>query len=167
VTAECGNCGTTHTPLWVSSIHVRIQPEQCSDVVYFLFINIRLQAVRNATAVTLLRHCCGGGGNGLQCVRTHFSIAYPQSYSQSHSKSSSTCDLYVSTHFSLESVLPIWSSSVQSPRLQPDARVSSFYITSLIPVLLSRGPLCTFLRLILLAFTKLMVPRPCPALSSL
>ncbi|KAJ8580216.1 hypothetical protein M405DRAFT_74483 [Rhizopogon salebrosus TDB-379] len=67
---------------------------------------------------------------------------------------------------SLESVLPIWSSSVQSPRLQPDARVSSFYITSLIPVLLSHGPLCTFLRLILLAFLTPMVPRPCPTLRS-
>jgi hypothetical protein len=67
---------------------------------------------------------------------------------------------------SLESVLSIWSSSVQSPRLQPDARVSSFYITSLIPVLLSRGPLCTFLRLILLAFLTPMVPRPCPTLRS-
>jgi hypothetical protein len=76
---------------------------------------------------------------------------------------------------SLECVLPIWLSSVQSLRLQPDARVSSFCMTSLIPVLLSCGPLYTFLHLILLAFptltgpaaaATLMVLRPCPTLRS-
>jgi hypothetical protein len=196
VTAERSNCSTMHTPLWVSSI--RIRPEQCPDVVYFIFINIRLQAVRNATTVTPLQHRCGGEMPETVC---NGCVPISQLLTHTHTPRtpgpSSTCGLYYKLHgsarpinmksniihkhsrhdacaltthhpfsTSLESILPIWSSSVQSPRLQPDARVSSFCMTSLIPVLLSCSPLCTFLHLILLAFPTLMVPRPCPTLRS-
>ncbi|KAJ8579703.1 hypothetical protein M405DRAFT_113327 [Rhizopogon salebrosus TDB-379] len=134
-----------HTPLWATG------SAQCYN--------------RHTTATPLWRR---DDGNGLQCFHgSARPINMKSDIIHKHSRHDA-CGLTTHHQFStsLESVLPIWSSSVQSPCLQPDARVSSFCMTSLIPVLLSCSPLCTFLHPILLAFPTLMVPRPCPTLRS-